>query len=176
VNIKGLIALAGIVIALVVGGIFATGTFAQDDETPPAPGEQRPERPPHGGPCEGGPRGGPSPLLDAAAETLGLTVEELVDALDDNTSIADVASAQGIDAAEIVNAVLARAEERMQQAVENGRLTQEEADERLAQLREKVTERINEPGLPERPSQGGPRRGGPGSNGGEPAQPTSNNA
>jgi hypothetical protein len=39
-------------------------------------------------------------------------------------------------------------------AVENGRLTQEEADARLAQLRERVTERINEPGLPERPDRG----------------------
>jgi CRISPR/Cas system-associated endoribonuclease Cas2 len=113
-----------------------------------------PERPDRGdrGPRENGP-------LSIVADTLGMTTDELLAALDDETSIADVAAAQGVDVEDVVDALMERATERIQVAVENGRLTQEEADARLAQLRERVTERINEPGLPERPDRGerGPR-------------------
>jgi hypothetical protein len=163
-NIKRLVATVGMAIALVFGGLLITSTFAQSEETP-TPGVQDTERPPRpDSPRAGHHRGG---LLDVAAEALGMTVAELVAELDDDTSMADVAAAQGIDTATLVDAVVAQAEEHMQAAVENGRLTREEADERLAQLREDVTTRINEPGLPERPERergphnGCPNRGNP---------------
>lgn len=169
-NTKQWTLLAGIVLALIAIVVVAPATFAQlESETPRS--EQAFAAPRDGGPCDDGPRdGGPHHgLLDVAAETLGITREELVAQLDDDTSIADVAAAQGVPAEEIVNAVVAQAEERLQQAVEAGRLTQDEANERLTQLRENVTTRINEPGLPERPPHdGGPRGGGPGGGGDRP--------
>ncbi len=143
-TIKHWLTMAGLVIALVVSGFFATSTFAQN-ETPPAQGE-RPERGERG-PRENGP-------LSIVADALGMTTDELVAALDDETSIADVADAQGVDVEDVVDALMERAADHMQVAVEHGRLTQEAADARLAQLRERVTERINEPGLPDRPARG----------------------
>jgi transposase-like protein len=155
-NIKHWISLAGLMIALVIGGIFVSSTSAQSTEPTPVP-PQCGERGPGRGPERG--------LLGVAAEMLDMTIDELVAQLDDDTSIADVAAAQGVAADTIVDAVVAQAEERMQQAVENGRLTEAEAAERLAQMRERVSEHINEPGMPQRPQrpderQRGPRDGG----------------
>ncbi len=58
----------------------------------------------------------------------------------------------------LVDALVTAAEERIASAVEEGRLTQDEADERLADLATRITERVNTP-LPERPEGGS--RGAP---------------
>lgn len=150
-NSKRWMTLAGIVLALLAIALIVPATFAQIDTADP---------PRKGGPCDGPPR-----LLDVAAETLEMSIDDLIAELDEDTSIADVAAARGVAAETIVDAMVDEAAAHMQQAVEDGRLTQEEADERLAQLREDITTRINEPGLPERPPhpphEGGPREGGP---------------
>src|SRR5215217_2937386 len=65
--------------------------------------------------------------LDAAAEALGLTADELRTALAvDGTTLADVAAAEGVDTSTLVDALVAAGTERLTQAVENGRLTQAE--------------------------------------------------
>jgi polyhydroxyalkanoate synthesis regulator phasin len=103
-----------------------------------------------------GDRHGPGrPLaLHTAADALGLTEGELREALQaDGTSLADVAEAQDVDVDTLVRALVDGQEERIAEAVEDGRLTQEEADERLADLEERVTDLVNSDDLP---------RGGPG--------------
>ncbi|NIR37390.1 MAG: hypothetical protein GWO22_15820, partial [Actinobacteria bacterium] len=61
---------------------------------------------------------------------------------------------------------MSQAEERIQEAVENGRITQEQADEKLADLEQRITDRVNGE-APERGPRGFGRRGpgGPGSQG-----------
>ena len=82
--------------------------------------------------------------LSAAATALDLTEDELREALRaDDTSLADVAGQQGVEVATLVDALVAAQQERVDQAVEDGDLTQEQADERLADLEERVTERVN---------------------------------
>ncbi len=96
--------------------------------------------------------------LSAAATALDLTEDELREALRaDDTSLADVARAQGVEVDELVDALVAAQQERIGLAVEDGDLTQEEADERLADLEERVSERVNS----DHRGQHGP--GGPGS-------------
>lgn len=95
-----------------------------------------------GGP--GGHGGGFRPGLSAAAAALDMTEDELREALQaDDTSLADVAEAQGVEVDVLVDALVAEAQERIAQAVEDGDLTQEEADERLADLEARITERVN---------------------------------
>jgi polyhydroxyalkanoate synthesis regulator phasin len=109
----------------------------------------------------GGHRGGHGPGFDlaAAAEALGLTDHELRTALEaDATTLAEVAEDEGVEVETLVDALVTAAEKRIAEAVEDGRLTQDEADERLADLATRITERVNTP-LPERP---GGRRGGQG--------------
>jgi len=82
--------------------------------------------------------------LSAAATALDMTEDELREALRaDDTSLADVAGQQGVEVGTLVDALVAAQQERVDQSVEDGDLTQEQADERLADLEERVTERVN---------------------------------
>jgi polyhydroxyalkanoate synthesis regulator phasin len=106
----------------------------------------------------GGHHGGDRIGLETAADALGLTEEELRTALEpDGTSLADVAQAQGVDVDTLVDALVQAQQDRIAQAVEDGRLTQAEADERLADLEARVTERVNSDDL----IRGHHGRGGP---------------
>lgn len=97
----------------------------------------------------------------ALTDVLGMTGEELRAALSDGQTIAEVAGAQGVSVDDVVAALVAEAEERIDTAVENGRLTDDEAAEKLADATEHITDLVNgefEPG--DRPGHHG-RRGGP---------------
>jgi polyhydroxyalkanoate synthesis regulator phasin len=102
---------------------------------------------------------------EAVAEALGLEVDEVRDALRAGTTIADLAEQQGVDVQVVIDAMVAEAEEHLATAVENGRLTQEEADERLVEITERITDRIDDP-LPAPGDGHEGRRGGPGPFGG----------
>jgi uncharacterized protein YidB (DUF937 family) len=105
--------------------------------------------------------------LGAAAELLGLDGAELMEQLQAGSTLADIAAEQGISTDELADAMSAPMIERLDQAVADGDLTQAEADERLADLEEKIDDMISgelpagEPGFG-----GGFRgRGGPGEGG-----------
>ena len=73
-----------------------------------------------------------------------MTPDELRTALEpEGTTLADVAESQDVELDTLIDALVRAHEERIAQAVEDGRLTQDEADERLADLEEQVTERVN---------------------------------
>jgi polyhydroxyalkanoate synthesis regulator phasin len=113
----------------------------------------------HGGPGHGG-----GPDLASAATALGMSEDELRTALEtDGTTLADVAEEQGIEVGALVDALVTAGEERIAAAVEDGRLTQEQADERLADLEERITERVNSEAPAGGHGHGG--RGGPGERG-----------
>ncbi|NJP04971.1 MAG: hypothetical protein HC837_04760 [Chloroflexaceae bacterium] len=154
--------LAGIVFAILALLVITNETFAQFQTTEPnGQVEQNQTYPPPDDTPPDGPRdGGRHGMLDVVAETLNMTVADLVAELNDETSIADVATAHGVAVETVIDAVVADAQEHLQQHVTDGKLTQEEADERLAQIREEVTTRINETGTPSAPRDHGPRDGG----------------
>ncbi len=109
-----------------------------------------------------GPHGGSGWIgLTTAAETLGMTEDELRTALRaDDASLATVAEAQGVAVDDLVAALVQAQTDRIEQAVTDGDLTREEADERLADLEERVTERVESTDL-------GGMRGGHGHWGGD---------
>lgn len=95
------------------------------------------------------------------ADALGVSVEELRAASAEGQTLAEIADSQGIAEADLVDALVADATERVTTAVDEGRIDADRADEKLAELTERVTERVNrEPG--ERPERDGERRRGPG--------------
>ena len=67
------------------------------------------------------------------AETLGLTVEELTAAHEDSTRLPDLAEEQGVDMETVVTAVSDARTAAIEQAVTDGLLTQEQADQLLSQ-------------------------------------------
>lgn len=106
--------------------------------------------------CEG--RGGPG--LDAMAEAIGIDAEELRTALEDGQTPAEVAEANGVSRADLVDALVADITAHIEEHVTDGDLTQAEADERLADV-EANAEAIADGEHPEGMGPGGPGRGGP---------------
>ena len=77
------------------------------------------------------------------AEILGLEGNEIREALRNGSSIAELAEAQGIDSADVVGAIVARAEERLDTAVENGRIDDTQAAEMLTRTAERAEDLVN---------------------------------
>jgi len=124
---KILVGTLALLVAL-LGLSVAVPAFAQG----PAPTPGAPYGWHGGGPGFGFWGGGPSVVFDAAAEALGLTPEQLFSELRAGNSLADIAEAQGVDLQAVYDAMNATRVEAMktaiQQAVEDGRLTQAQAD------------------------------------------------
>jgi hypothetical protein len=98
------------------------------------------------------PPGGHGPKLEAAAEALGVSEEDLREQLRDGKTIAQVAEDRDVDKQQVIDAMVAAATERIDQKVQEGELSAEEANERKADLEERITTLVNE----------GPRRDGEG--------------
>jgi polyhydroxyalkanoate synthesis regulator phasin len=81
--------------------------------------------------------------LDAAATYLGLTEEELHERLRDGDALAEVARAEGKSVDGLVDAMVADARERVDEAVEDGRLTGARANELEQELEERITDLVN---------------------------------
>ena len=91
-----------------------------------------------GGRGHGGGFGG-----EAAAEALGISVDELRTALRDGQTIAQVAESKGVSIDTVIAAIVAERTAKIEERVTAGDLTREEADEQLADLTERVTEQVN---------------------------------
>ena len=157
--------------ALVAGSVFgASAVSAQADDT--ATPDTVVEQPANvdGETGDEGPRGDCGDRGDrgdrradraqATADLLGIDAEELQAAFQQGQTLAEIAEANDVDIQTIIDAKVAAATARITAAVEAGRLTAAEADEKLAGLEAKVTARVNEAG----PVRGGdgerPNRGG----------------
>ncbi|HEX2038817.1 MAG TPA: hypothetical protein VHF47_03680, partial [Acidimicrobiales bacterium] len=86
--------------------------------------------------------------LDVAANTIGVSLEELRTALRDGRSIAQVAQSKDVDPQKVIDAMVADAKEHLADAVESGRLTQAQADEKAERLTERITDLVNRTGGP----------------------------
>ena len=91
----------------------------------------------------GGKMGGPGSQV-VIAEALGVTEDELRTAFQDGKSVADVATEKGVSLDTVVNAVIADETTRLAQAVTDGKLTQEQADQRVADLSANLPERLSQ--------------------------------
>jgi polyhydroxyalkanoate synthesis regulator phasin len=85
--------------------------------------------------------------LDAAASYLGLTRAELDEERDDGKSLAEIAREQGKSVDGLVQALTNAAEERIDGAVDEGRLSEERAADLKEGLEERIRDRVDdEPG------------------------------
>jgi hypothetical protein len=71
-----------------------------------------------------------------------------VEALREGQSVAQVAAERGVALEDVVEALLEEPREHLAQAVEEGQMTQEEADERLIEIESHITEHLQQPWLP----------------------------
>lgn len=99
-------------------------------------------------------------LLSVAAEQLDMSLTELLDALQDGSTIADLAAEAGVEAQAIVDAVLEGVRENVAEAVSEGRMTQTQADYCLEQLEAGITDQLDDTWENGLHMDGGGRRGG----------------
>jgi hypothetical protein len=133
-------ALAAVILVLGVAG-----TALAYDPTPPADGVC-----PYGGTCGGYGMGGYGyygTMPGLLAEALGMTVEELYAALAEGRTVAELAAAQGVELADLAAALIAPRVERLEQAVADGYMTQEQADWMIAEMTEQMVWRLESFGL-----------------------------
>ena len=84
--------------------------------------------------------------LGAAADYLGLTEIQLRSELQGGKTLAQVALAHGKTANGLIDALVANAKKRLDQAVAAGRLTQSQANEMLSGLRDRIGNLVNSKG------------------------------
>jgi hypothetical protein len=94
-------------------------------------------------------------VVDPAADVLGMERQEVVTALRDGQSLADIAEEQGVSVEGLKSGILEGAAAKLEQAVSNGRLSGERADRILQRLTEHIDDIVSRT-LP-------PRFGGPAS-------------
>ncbi len=125
-TLAALVAVMGLV-ALGAGAAFAQGPTA----TPPAGGL---------GLHLGGPQ---NSLVSIAAETLKMSVTDLVAQLNQGTTLAEIAKSKNVDPQKIVDAMVANRTAALKAAVDAKRITQAQMDAELALMKTNITAQIN---------------------------------
>jgi lipoate-protein ligase A len=117
----------------------------EEGETPFLFGSPLFGRPDFGPPIFGGVHHGRAIFgtnLEAAAEYLGLTRAELRERLEEGQSLAEIARAEDKSVDGLKQALLRDAEQRLDDAVEDGELTRERANEMLERMRGRIDELV----------------------------------
>jgi hypothetical protein len=113
-------------VAMLFGAVSVTTAFAQDGTPPTPPDGQFGDGPGHGG------RGMGQAELEAAAEVLGMTSDELSAALQEGKTLEELATAAGVDIQDVKDAISAVRETEMRARIEagvaDGTISQEKAD------------------------------------------------
>ncbi len=102
----------------------------------------------------------PGQMADILTDTTGLTPAEIRKQVQDGATLAEVIEGSGASVDAVVSEAVTVITARVNEAVENGTITQERADEILDTLEEDITERLNAERPLERP--GRPGRGAAG--------------
>lgn len=81
--------------------------------------------------------------LATVADVLGIDATALRERLAAGESVADIAATEGVPVDEVVAALVAAAEERLDLAVADERITQDEADAKLTEVEERITAMVD---------------------------------
>lgn len=125
----------------VLDGLVEDGTLTQEQAT--AVDEAFDAARPEHGPGDFG-HGRALVALDAAADAIGIDETELLEQLRDGSTLAEIAEANGVEPQAVIDALVAAAQTHLDEAVADGRLTEDEAAERATDLEERITEGVNE--------------------------------
>jgi hypothetical protein len=92
-------------------------------------------------------------VLDVAAEVLGVDVTTLRDELRAGSTLAELAAVHDVEVDTLVDALVADARGRLDQAVADGRIGTDEAEARATEIEERITDLVNgeRPAPPARP-------------------------
>ena len=131
-------------------GLVSDGTLTQSqaDKVATTLDQKLPRRGPGMGMGMHGPRpfGGPHLHPADVAKILGVTPEELRTQLEAGKTLAQIAATKGISKADLIDKLVAAAQADIAADVKAGRLTQAQADRITANLKTRITERVDQVG------------------------------
>ena len=138
----------GVDIQVVIDALVANGTERLEEAIGELPERmadlvEREGLPDRGGPGRGHFGHGQGIGLEAAAEAIGISADDLRTELRDGSTIAEVATANDVDVQTVIDAVVAEASANLDEKVADGDLTEDEAAERKADLEERITAMVN---------------------------------
>ncbi|MNJ65534.1 hypothetical protein D3C77_615510 [compost metagenome] len=81
--------------------------------------------------------------MEGLTKLLGITTDELKEALKDRTSLADLAVKQGVDVDTVINLLVNVETEKLKEQLEAGKIPQDKYDARIADLLDTVTKQVN---------------------------------
>ncbi len=124
---------------LAAGSIFAPlGLAGAQDELPESENDTEAEAP-----ANDSQRGQRGQRGEAVAEALGMTTDEVKAALQEGSTLAEIAETQDISEADLVGRLVAQAQAHLEELVASGDITAEEAAEKSAGLQERVTNAVS---------------------------------
>jgi hypothetical protein len=82
-------------------------------------------------------------ISEAIQKLLGMSREEIQEERQEGSSLLEIAESKDVTAEELIENILEAKKDRLEEAVEEGCLTQEQADERLELMEERIEEKIN---------------------------------
>jgi lambda repressor-like predicted transcriptional regulator len=82
-------------------------------------------------------------IVSSVAETLDMTPREIVQDLRQGQSLAEIAQAKGVSTDTLKSTILNAAKDKLDQAVANGKLTQDQADKIMPRLTENIDKILN---------------------------------
>jgi len=154
--VKRLAKVVGALAVVTLLGLFAVGAaFAAGPTPTPTPST------PWGG-AWGGICNGYSIVSAAISNLLGMTPQQIYDARTAGQTLSDLAKSKGITDQQIIDAMLAGQRSVIEQAVQDGRLTQAQADWMLARMQAMVPYMVTNPFGPGRMGHGPMGAGGRG--------------
>ena len=81
--------------------------------------------------------------LDEAADALGTAVDDLWSQLEDGQTLADIAKNNGVDQQKVIDTMTKGIKAHLDSQVKAGKITQAEADKRLAESTKRITDMVN---------------------------------
>jgi prolyl-tRNA editing enzyme YbaK/EbsC (Cys-tRNA(Pro) deacylase) len=78
-----------------------------------------------------------------AAQAIGISESDLVTALNNGQTMADVAKANNVDPQKVIDALVADGKQELAAAVQAGTLTQAQSDSMATNLTQRVTDQVN---------------------------------
>jgi len=82
-------------------------------------------------------------ISEAIQNLLGMSREEIQEERQEGSSLLEIAESKDVTEEELIETILEAKKDRLDEAVENGCLTQDQADERLELMEERIEEKIN---------------------------------